>query len=158
LSTATTINGLTHALPDASDVEWGGILSSLLHGLSYARRAAFVFTLSTGVQNGVYVYMTPGYASAAADVVAVRVPFTGKIRTVYFRARDATTDFTEVTLNHNAGTPVATFSIGPGTLTGTDSPVSAYSVTAGDTLYVSALGGADSVGTDMSVSFCIEAA
>jgi hypothetical protein len=89
MSTAQTINGYTHALPDATDAEWGGPLASLLDGLSYSKRAFLVFSGASGLSAGVTSYAVPGYAAVSADEPSVPVPFAGVVAIGYARARTA---------------------------------------------------------------------
>lgn len=85
MSTAVTINGLTHALPTPSDAEWGGILTSFLHGLSYAKRGLLTYCASSGLVVATQKYLAPGYAAAVATRAAAPMPFTGTIVAVLAR-------------------------------------------------------------------------
>jgi len=161
MSTAATINGLTHALPDTSDVEWGGILSSYLAGLAYSRRALFAFGASSGLIAADYVALVPGYAAAAPlmDRPNVTAPFSGVLRRLYVRCRTAPD--AQVTVSVVVGNDQSTTAVlSAGTTTASYSSPTGVSIAAGDVIYATAACFSDytSGGLDLFATFAIEPA
>jgi hypothetical protein len=158
MSTSQTLNGLQHYLPDRNDAEWGGILSSYLHGLSYSKRAIFVFTAASGLAASTTAWMIPGgYAAVSADEIRMPVPFTGTLvqAQLWVRCRTAADAILTLDLRKNGSsiTPFAQLAAGQtATSAGMISPLT---FTEGDllSLSVTPAGGYTSGGLDLSVVF-----
>jgi hypothetical protein len=161
LSQSLTINGLTHARPDASDAEWGGILSSSLHGLSYSKRALLVFQAPSGLSTSARG-MRPGYEAVDSSIPSIPVPFTGKLiqAGLHIRARTAPDANLSFDLRKNGSSITGFCQLNSGSTNAIGGQITSLDVAAGDllSLTVTGAGGYTSGGADLMVSFAVMAA
>jgi hypothetical protein len=158
MSTSQTINGLQHYLPATSDAEWGGILSSYLHGLSYAKRSLVVFCGASGLAASTLSYLVPGYAAVSASEAKLVVPFAGVAGRIYVRARTAPVGgLVSLIVNRNGALATMPIDLAVGATTNTDWGTFTFSVSAGDLISVSATpaGGYSSGAADLTVSLSV---
>lgn len=161
MSTGVTINGLQHYVPDTGDAEWGGILSSYLHGLSYAKRAVAVFGhTGSGLVASTTSWLVPGYG-LSNDEVFWTVPFTGVILQagLWVRARTAPDAHLVLDLRKNGSSITASAQLNSGATTAQAGMLTSTSLSAGDRLSISVTPavGYTTGGADLSISLVVNA-